>query len=432
MSAKEKALEIFFYALNAVLPKNLIPENVKVIDRNLFIKNDKYEIGKGFYVFGSGKASIEMAKAVENIALDYIIEGTVISNYTENLKKIKTLKGSHPVPTKKTINSTKILVEKLKNLKEDDFFIYLLSGGSSALLELPIDPITLEDLKTLTELLLKKDVPIDEINIVRKHISQVKGGRLARLTKAEGVVLVISDVIGDDLKTIGSAPLYMDDSTYEDAFSILKKYDLWGKIPSSVKEVIEKGLKGEIPETPKKPPENVKHYIIGNNLKALKTGQEKAKEFGYNAYIMSSQLHGEAKEVAKVIISIGKEIKQNKNPFNPPACLLFGGETTVNVVGNGRGGRNQEMVLSALKEIKNEEGIVFLSAGTDGIDGNSDADGAVVDKNSYVKAKNLKLNIDEYLKNNDSYNFFKKTEDLIITGKTGTNVMDIQILIVEG
>ena len=147
---------------------------------------------------------------------------------------------------------------------------------------------------------------------------------------------------------------------------------------------------------------------------------------------MSSQLHGEAKEVAKVIISIGKEIKQNKNPFNPPACLLFGGETTVNVVGNGKGGRNQEIVLSALKEIKNEEGIVFLSAGTDGIDGNSDADGAVVDKNSYIKAKNLKLNIDEYLKNNDSYNFFKKTEDLIITGKTGTNVMDIQILIVEG
>ncbi len=431
MSAKEKALEIFFYALNAVLPKNLIPENIK-IDRNiLIIKNDKYEIDRGFYVFGSGKASIEMAKAVESISLEYIIDGVVISNYTENLKRIKTLEGSHPVPTEKTINSTQILVEKLKELKEDDFFIYLLSGGSSALLELPIKPITLEDLKKLTELLLKKDVPIDEINIVRKHISQVKGGRLARLTKAKGIVLVISDVIGDDLKTIGSAPLYMDDSTYKDAFNILKKYDLWEKIPYSVKEVIEKGLKGEIPETPKLPPKNVKHYIIGNNLKALKSAKEKAKEYGYDTYIMTSRLHGEAKEVAKVIISIGKEIKQNKNPFNPPVCLLFGGETTVNVIGNGKGGRNQEMVLSALKEIKDEEGIAFLSAGTDGIDGNSDADGAVIDKDSYIKAKELNLNIDEYLKNNDSHNFFKKTGDLIITGKTGTNVMDLQILIVE-
>ena len=431
MKLKKTALEIFHYALESVFPKNLIPSSLKVEKNKILIKNDLFNFKESFYVFGSGKASVEMAKAIENIAIDYIKEGIVISNYSENLKKIKVLEGSHPVPTEKSINSTKKLVEKFISLKEDDFFIYLLSGGSSALLELPIKPITLEDLQNLTDLLLRHSVPIDEINTVRKHISQVKGGRLSKLTKAKGVVLVISDVIGDDLETIGSAPLYMDKTTYKDAYNILVKYGLWDKIPKSVKSVIEKGLRGEIEETPKNPPENIKHYIIASNFVALQKAKEKAKELGYNSYIMTSQLHGEAKEVAKMLIAIAKEIKKTGNPFDPPVCLLFGGETTVNVVGNGKGGRCQEMALSALREIKDLENVVFLSAGTDGIDGNSDADGAVIDKTSFEKAKKLNLSIDEYLKNNNSYTFFKNTGDLIITGKTGTNVMDIQIILVR-
>ncbi len=427
---REKALEIFFYALNSILPKNIIPKTVDIQQDKIKIEKDIYSLKNGFYVFGSGKASVEMAKTIESMAFDLIIDGVVISNYTEELDKITVLEGSHPVPTEKTINATKKLIEKFKSLKEDDFFIYLLSGGSSSLLEIPISPISIQDLQETTQLLLKKSVPIDEINVIRKHISQVKGGRLARLTKAKGIVLVISDVIGDDLKVIGSAPLYMDNSTYKDAYNILVKYDLWDKVPLSVKEVIQKGLQGQIEDTPKKPPSNIKHYIIANNFKALSYAKKKAQELGFEAKILTSSLHGEAREVAKAIMSIGREIKSSSNPFPPPVCLISGGETTVNVTGNGKGGRNQEMALSALKELKDLDSVVFLSAGTDGIDGNSDADGAIVDINSYYKAQKLGLDVDTYLKNNDSYNFFKKTGDLIITGKTGTNVMDIQILLI--
>ena len=431
MDYKKLALDIFKSAVNSVLPENLIKTNLKYKNNQLIVENDIYEI-ENFYVFGSGKASVKMAKAIEEILLDKILDGLVVCNYTDKLKKIKVMEGSHPVPTEKSIKAGETLLDKISNLKEDDFFIYLLSGGSSALIEKPIPPITLSDLQKTTEILLKHSVPIEEINVIRKHISLIKGGRLGESTKAKGVVLVISDVIGDDLETIGSAPLYFDRSTYKDAYEILKKYNILEKIPETVRKVIEEGLEGKIKDTPKQPNPNIKHYIIGNNFKALKSAKEKAEESGIKAYIMTSQLKGEAKEVAKAIISIGKEIEKTKNPFSPDVCLLFGGETTVTVKGNGKGGRNQEMTLSALQEIKEDKNLVFLSGGTDGIDGNSDAAGAVTDYKTYLKSKELNLKIDDYLKNNDSYNFFKKTGDLIITGKTGTNVMDITILIVKG
>ncbi len=431
MDFKEVALQIFKSAIESVLPENLIKHNLKIQNTNLFVENDSYKISK-IHVFGSGKASVKMAQAIEDILLDKIESGVVVCNYTEKLKKIKVIEGSHPVPNEKSIKAGETLLKEMSQLSENDFFIYLLSGGSSALIEKPIPPITLKDLKKTTELLLKHSVPIEEINVIRKHISLIKGGRLGESTKAKGVVLVISDVIGDDLETIGSAPLYFDKSTYRDAFEILNKYDIWKELPESVKEVINKGLKGEIKDTPKKPNPNIKHYIIGNNFKALLSAKNKAKEFGLKSQIMTSQLKGEAKEVAKVIVSIGKEIEKTGNPFKAPICLLFGGETTVTVIGNGNGGRNQEMTLSALQEIKEDKNLIFLSGGTDGIDGNSDAAGAVADYTTFLKSKELDLKIDDYLKNNDSYHFFQKTGDLIITGKTGTNVMDITILIVKG
>ena len=432
IKGRELLISMFKNAIEGVHPKNLIPASLKIEGAHLHIENHQFSIPEKFYLFGSGKASVEMAKAVEKIALDRIKEGLVVCNYTEKLEKINVVEGSHPIPDEKSLQAGEILYEKMSSLKENDFFIYLLSGGSSALIEKLIPPITLEDLKNLTEILLKHSVPIDEINIIRKHISLIKGGRLGRATKAKGIVLVISDVIGDDLFTIGSAPLYYDKSTYKDAYHILEKYNLLDKVPENVKTVIEKGLKGEIPDTPKEENPNIKHFIIGNNLKALKHAKKVAEENGYKAYIMTSQIKGEAREVAKVIVSIGKEILKTENPFNKPVCILFGGETTVTVKGNGKGGRNQELCLSALNEIKDTEGIYFLSGGTDGIDGNSDAAGAIVDKTSFEKAKEKGLSIDEYLENNDSYHFFKETDDLIITGYTGTNVMDVTILLVEG
>ncbi|WP_456392019.1 glycerate kinase type-2 family protein [Persephonella sp.] len=429
MNLRQTAVDLFLKGVEAVRPENLIPSKLSLENNQLTVENKTYTIPENIYVFGSGKASIEMAKAVESLLGNRIKDGLIVCNYTEKLKKLKVVKGNHPVPDRDSIKAGELLINGLSALNEDDFFIYLLSGGSSALIEKPIPPITLEDLKKTTQLLLSHSVPIEDINIIRKHISQIKGGRLGQKTKARGVVLVISDVIGDDLFTIGSAPLYYDRSTYRDAFDVLKKYDLIDKIPDSVRQVIIKGLNGEIEETPKKENPRISHHIIGRNMDALKEIQNASP---FPAYILTSRLHGEAREVAKAILSIGMEIKNTSNPFSPPAVLLFGGETTVNVKGNGRGGRNQELVLSALIDLKDTPGIVILSGGTDGIDGNSDAAGAVADSQTYRKAIEKGIDLNAYLENNDSYTFFTEVGGVIKTGYTGTNVMDLTIIIIGG
>ena len=431
MNYTETLKQAFEEAVNAVLPKNVIPESVKVKDKTLQIENDTYPLKK-FYLFGSGKASIEMAKAIEGILEDYVISGTVVCNYTEPLKKVKVLEGSHPIPDQKSIKAGETLLKEISSLKENDLFIYLLSGGSSALIEKPIPPITLEDLQKTNSLLLKSGASIDEVNTVRKHISLIKGGRLGQSTKATGIVLVISDVVGDDLETIGSAPLYYDRTTYKDAYLVLEKYNLLDKIPTSVKQVIEKGLNKEIEDTPKKPPKHIKHNIVANNLKALKGAKGFLEKKNIPAHIITSQIEGEAKEVAKVITGIGKDIRKKNSFFSPPVALLFGGETTVAVKGNGKGGRNQELVLSAINQLKDTCGIHILSGGTDGIDGITDAAGAFGSCDTYKKAKELNLDIEKFLENNDSYSFFKTVGGLIKTGYTGTNVMDVIILFVEG
>jgi hydroxypyruvate reductase/glycerate 2-kinase len=297
--------------------------------------------------------------------------------------------------------------------------------------EKPAPPVKLDEFQDVTKLLLGCGAPIEEMNIVRKHLSLAKGGRLGRLTKAAGAVLVISDVIGDDLEAIGSAPLFRDRSSYGDAFDILQKYGLWGRIPSNARTVIEQGIAGIIEETPKEPNPRIEHILIGSNMKGLIRGKDTAESFGINTHIITSRLRGESREVAKTIVSIGEEIAATNNPFSQPVCLLFGGETTVTLRGSGRGGRNQEMCLAAVREIKSRGKMTFLSAGTDGIDGNSDAAGAVIDSGTFARSRELNLNPDEYLNNNDSHTFLKKTGDLIVTGPTGTNVMDMTILLIK-
>jgi len=346
------------------------------------------------------------------------------------LEGIDVFESSHPVLTEKSIRAAECLIEKLSALSPDDFFIYLLSGGSSALIEKPAQPITLTEMQGLVKGLLANGVPIDELNIVRKHLSLVKGGRLGRFSRARGIVLVVSDVIGDDLEAIGSAPLFFDRSNYGDTHAILKKYGLWEAASPSVRTVIQKGLAGEMEETPKGPSPLIDHFLIGSNLKILRKGKEKAEALGIPARIMSSRLRGEAREVARAILAIGEEIASTGHPFAPPVCLLFGGETTVTLKGDGMGGRNQEMALAALGEFRDNQRFLFLSAGTDGIDGHSDAAGAIVDHTSFLKAKELGLRIDDYLARNDSYHFLRQTGDLIMTGPTGTNVMDMTVLLI--
>ena len=435
MNCRKTLTKIFQQALSSVQPRTLMRKTIRVEGGELWVGGRRYLLHEdgGIYVFGSGKASVGMAREAGRVLRGYLAGGFVVSNdRNPPLGNVGVYESSHPVPTEKSIRAAEILTHRLSGLSEKDFFIYLLSGGSSALLEKPIPPIQLPDMQKVTEMLLRHAVPIKEINIVRKHLSTVKGGRLGRLSPARGVVLVISDVIGDDLEAIGSAPLYRDRSSFADACDILKRYDLWPRLPASVRKVLTRGLKGEIEDTPENENRRIDHRIIGSNSRLLAEAQQIALSFGIRSRIMTSSLRGEAREVARAIVAIGEEIIKTGHPFKGPIALIFGGETTVHVRGKGRGGRNQEMCLAALKEIGPRKGMTFLSAGSDGVDGNSDAAGAVVDFTSFEKAKNLKLQIDDYLNNNDSHTFLKQTGDLIYTGPTGTNVMDMNILYVGG
>jgi glycerate 2-kinase len=432
MRNREKLKSIFTEALSSVLPGNLVRETLKVEGGDLKIEGKSYRLSdyRNIHVFGSGKASIETARAVKAVLGDRVTDGIVVSNYDGAVDGISVFESSHPVLTEKSIRAAEILIERISALTPDDLFIYVLSGGSSALIEKPAPPITLGEMQALVKGLLANGVPIEDLNVVRKHLSLVKGGRLGRFSRAHGVVLVVSDVIGDDLEAIGSAPLFFDRSSYGDTHAILKKYGLWEKAPESIRVVVQKGLAGEIEETPKTPSPLIDHFLIGSNLKILQKGRERGEALGIPTRIMSSRLRGEAREVAKAILAIGEEIMTTGHPFSPPICLLFGGETTVTLRGDGMGGRNQEMALAALLEIKGNPRLLFLSAGSDGIDGHSDAAGALVDHTSWERAEEMGLRIDDTLARNDSYHFLKQTGDLIMTGPTGTNVMDVTALLI--
>jgi len=311
----------------------------------------------------------------------------------------------------------------MQELDEDDLFIYLLSGGSSALIELPYEPISLEELQETTELMLHNALEIHEINAVRKHISQIKGGRLGGMTEAQGVVLVLSDIIDDDLYAIGSAPLYADKSSYKEALDTLYEKDIFSRMPQSVQELLIKGVNKEIEETPSIPKESIKHYLLASNRLAVSAAKKSAEKRGLSVKVADEPMQGDVKEMISKMLGILKDCDEQ--------CILFGGECTVKVRGDGQGGRNQHAVALMLQKICEESlEISFLSAGTDGIDGNSDAAGAVVSYESCQSIEGEELS--KYVKNFDSYNYFKKTDALVITGPSGTNVIDIAIIIKGG
>lgn len=406
---------IFRAGLDAVLPSKILPKVITFKDNSLHVKNDTYHLkpNQRIFCFGSGKAAHTMAQALYEILENRLAGGVIVSpNENRQIGPIKHIKSSHPIPDTKSLQAGHELIEAMKKLNEDDFYIYLLSGGSSALIEELEDAISLEDLQNTTQILLANNLPITTINWVRKRISKIKGGGLAKVARAKGVVLVISDVIGDDLKTIGSAPLMSlpsDAPFISDA--ILKT------LPKSILPHLKNSQ-------PPKKANNPPHYLIASNKIALKAAAKKAMDLGYSTTIVSSSQEGLTKNVASKIYF---EILKSK----PKTCLLYGGEPTVKITGNGKGGRNQQVVLHFLKHLNPNSDIGLLSAGTDGIDGNSPAAGAYGDKNILLKAKDLQLDIDEYLFTCNAYEFFSKTKSAIITGPTGTNVMDILIALKE-
>lgn len=436
-SLREDALKIFYAGLRAVEPDVCMPKHIHLAGNLLQIGKRCYDLNtfKDIYVIGFGKASGFMAMTLERLLMNRIKAGIVNVRYGYGApcEIIKVNEAGHPIPDKMSIQGTNDIIHLLGRVKEGDLVFCLISGGGSALFELPCDSIALEEIQELIGLLLKSGASIDELNAIRKHISKVKGGRFVKMCKGEVVSLILSDVVNDPLDTIASGPTSPDYTTFSDCERILIKYGLFQKIPKSIKEYIRRGLEGKAEETPKvadKMFDKVYHVIIGNSRMALHASYLKAAELRYNTCVLSSYIKGEAREVAKVFGALAKEICFGKAFMKRPACIIAGGETTVTVKGNGLGGRNLEFTLSAAVEIDSLENVVIFSAGTDGTDGNTDAAGAAADGYTVMRAKEIHMNPEVYLNNNNSYSFFKSLDNLVVTGPTKTNVMDIMLLLV--
>jgi len=438
---EEELVNIILKVIKDMNAGKLVKDTVKLYGDTIYIKG-RYRIRLdkvgGIYVIGFGKASGSMAEAIEDILGENIIDGYVIipkgTRGRYKTKRIKLLEGTHPLPSIENVEAARKIRELVDGLDSRDIVFTLISGGGSALFTLPYDDITVEDLSITTKLIMEAGADINELNAVRKHLSLVKGGGLARLIyPAKVYSLILSDVVGDPLDVIASGPTAPDTSTFEDAYDVLRRYDLTSRVPSRVLRHIEEGLRGLIPETPKpgdKIFRKVRNIIIGNNRMALNKVVKYSSESGYMSRILSSYIEGEAREVGKLLAGIALEIYHYNKPFKKPVLLVGGGETTVTVRGKGIGGRNLELVLSASIKIRGYRDIVIISVASDGKDGVSPAAGAYADGDTYFKAIRDGLKPIEYLENNDSYTFFRRVGGLIITGPTDTNINDITCIYV--
>ena len=438
-SLRGDAKKIFLQALRAADPNHILSSHISLRKNVLRVGKKTYPLSRfdRVLVVGTGKASAAMAANLEKILGSRITAGWINVKYDHGckLRRIHAQEAGHPLPDEKGFRGAKEIVRLMRTLKERDLVIFLISGGGSALLPSPRPGITLEEKQRVTDLLLRSGATIQEINVLRKHLSVLKGGGLARIAyPATLISLILSDVIGDPLDAIASGPTVPDPTRFEDCARILYRYELWEKIPPPVARHIREGVEGKKEETLKEGNpafEKVYNRIVGNNLLAMKEAQKKAKALGYRTVMLSSLVEGETREVAKVHAAVAKEVLLSGNPIPPPACILSGGETTVTLKGKGKGGRNQEFALALALEIAGWKEIVGLSAGTDGTDGPTDAAGAFVDGGTLSRAKDLGLDPWVNLRENDSYPFFERLGDLLITGPTGTNVMDLRVLLIR-
>jgi glycerate-2-kinase len=437
MDQRQIAIGIFLAGIESVKPGNLINRYVSIRTNVLQIEKLAFDLTsiKNIYVIGVGKASAAMAQAVEAILGSRITAGHVITKYDHSLplKYIKITEAGHPVPDENGIKGTEQILSMVSEAEKNDLVICLISGGGSALLADVPEGCTLQDLKTVSNILLKSGANINEMNCIRKHLSKVKGGQLAKAASPATVVsLILSDVIGDPLDVIASGPTAPDPTTFAEAISIIRKYKIENEIPEQIYRMLQEGAEKKRQETLKETDEilsRTHNLIIGTNILALKTAKDKAESSGYETRIITNRLDGDIVEVANYIVETAKNVRMEK--ISKKTCLLFAGEPTVKVKGNGSGGRNQHLALIAAGLLKDMPGITILSGGTDGSDGTTDATGAVVDSFTSENGLSLHLDIEEYITNCDSYNFFKKAGGLIITGPTQTNVMDLMVALIE-
>lgn len=436
---ENKIFEIIKSALSAVDP-------LKIVAKNIHINNLELAIGGMFlkkksidsiHLIGFGKAAIPMGKgAIEQLGSNLAGGVLVAKHLNVDLGKFPNnlliIKGDHPIPTQNSVHAAQEIVNYLSKVKENDLVITLISGGGSALVTLPKDPIQVGHINELTQSLLRSGASIYELNCVRKHIDLIKGGGLLKkISPARSISLVLSDVIGDDLSVIASGPTSPDTHTFQDAVDVLNKYHLWEKTDKSIKKILKAGLDGKQPETMKEGDLYLKrstNKIVGSLSLAVDSAKQTAEDLGFFVEISDLALKGEArsvgKDLARKLIIRAKDVNLTEKPL----CIIAGGETTVTVRGTGKGGRNQELALGAAIELDGTQGLTILTLATDGEDGPTDAAGAIIDSFTVTKALQLGLDPKKYLFENNSYNFFAQINCLIKTGPTGTNVNDLVFL----
>ncbi len=430
---REDMMSVLTAALKAVDPAQAVRNCVRCDGSRLLVGESSYDLDsyRRILVVGAGKASGPMAQALEDILGDRLAGGVVNvkEGYAVPTQRIELIEAAHPVPDESGVRGTERILQLAEAAGADDLVFCLISGGGSALMELPVGDISLNDLQQLTDLLLRSGATINEVNTIRKHISQVKGGGLARAAApATLIALILSDVVGNPLDFIASGPTVPDTTTFQDAWDLLSKYRLQDAIPQTVRAQLERGLSHEIPDTPKEGDPifaRTASVLVGSNEIAARAALDAATQLGYNSLLVTTWVEGEAREVAKVMAGVAKGLIRHHSPLSPPACLIFGGETTVTVRGEGKGGRNQEMALAAALALDGWENVAVMAVGTDGTDGPTDAAGGIADGTVHARARVLDLDPLVYLDNNDSYHFLQQTDALLVTGPTNTNVNDL-------
>ena len=424
-------------SLEAADSGNAMKQSIIRKDDQLCVNTDRYDLSKYQRVVcvGAGKASGHMARTLEKILGEHLEGGLVIvkDGYGAPTQKIRLVEASHPLPDARGVRATKQILKIVGSLTKNDLLIVLLSGGASSLLCAPAPGLTLTDKRRTTNLLLRAGATIHDINTVRKHLSTVKGGQLAQATSAKILTLIMSDVLGDDVATLGSGPTVPDPGTFEQAKMILKHHHIWSNVPERVRNHLDQGIRGHVPETWKSRTRHSlrsRSIILANNQTALDGMTKEAKRLGLRPYILEAPLQGEAKDLGAILGAMAKDIRDFGNPVRPPACLIVGGEPTVTVTGKGKGGRAQECVLAASQKLAGLPNVVVAGFGTDGTDGPTDVAGAMVDGKTIQRAKKKLISIENILDRHASYTFFNQVGGHIITGPTKTNVNDIYLILV--
>jgi hydroxypyruvate reductase len=399
----------------------------------LIVSGQTYDLSafRRVCLLGIGKAAPAMSAALAEILSEKLAAGLVITKHIPpesiNHSPFSILEGDHPIPDERSLRAGEKVVEFLSALGADDLLLCLVSGGGSALATAPVDDVSLADMQSLTSALLACGARVDEINTLRRRLDRIKGGGVAQLSNGATIVnLILSDVVGNPLEAIASGPTAPDPSTRQDALSILAKYRLENQLPLSINHALLSS-----PETPKPGDplfERVQNAIVGSNLSAAQAALKQAEEEGFHPYLLRADLQGEARDIAFELATFLRQARQTGDPVPPPACIVAGGETTVTLRGDGKGGRNSELALAAVTELADFPGVMLVTLATDGEDGPTDAAGAVVTSETYRRARSLGMNPIGYLGRNDSYSFFEALGDLLKPGPTGTNVNDLTFL----